>query len=479
MKEIFFKCTLLSDVVINNKLATEGNMQTLDYIPGSNFLGIASKLYNELSASDAYQIFHSGKVSFGDGLPIDVNECCYPIPLMVYMKKGAEDIGKDNAYLHHLINENNRPKDNDGYYIQLKQKRSGYVSANGVVQPDLLKTFALKSAQDPNTRSSKEGAMFGFESLKAGQQFMFSVRFYDENFVEKISDALIGIQRIGKSKTAQFGQVQIDKIAPPKMVETINDKEYSLIYAQSNLCFLDPFGQPCIKPTAAQLGFGENAEIDWGLSQIRTYSYSPWNGKRNATSIQRDCIAMGSVFYIKGNPISPSNTVGEYQSEGLGRILINPAFLEGNENGICSFFKMPENKPSGSVSSATVPVTPLGKYLDKLKIEKDKEMKIALAVQSTLAKDKTIKRLLNISASQWSGIRAYATRETNVNKLEKLLFKEKVGYLVHGVSYDKYWGKNKEKNLSDLKSLFNEHVELGNHFLAKYAAEKAKQSRKN
>ena len=52
MKEIFFKCTLVSDIVLNSKLATEGNMTTLDFIPGSNFLGIvAGKIYNSLQNS--------------------------------------------------------------------------------------------------------------------------------------------------------------------------------------------------------------------------------------------------------------------------------------------------------------------------------------------------------------------------------------------------------------------------------------------
>lgn len=46
MTTLQFKCTLLSDVILNQKAATEGPNQTLDFIPGSNFLGIvASKLY--------------------------------------------------------------------------------------------------------------------------------------------------------------------------------------------------------------------------------------------------------------------------------------------------------------------------------------------------------------------------------------------------------------------------------------------------
>ena len=42
MSILKFKCTLLSDVILNQKAATEGPNQTLDFIPGSCFLGIVA-----------------------------------------------------------------------------------------------------------------------------------------------------------------------------------------------------------------------------------------------------------------------------------------------------------------------------------------------------------------------------------------------------------------------------------------------------
>ena len=43
MKTLYFKCTLLTDVIITQSAATDGHQSTLDYIPGSNFLGICAK----------------------------------------------------------------------------------------------------------------------------------------------------------------------------------------------------------------------------------------------------------------------------------------------------------------------------------------------------------------------------------------------------------------------------------------------------
>jgi hypothetical protein len=37
---------LLSDIIINQKAATEGPNKTLDFIPGSNFLGIVAADYD-------------------------------------------------------------------------------------------------------------------------------------------------------------------------------------------------------------------------------------------------------------------------------------------------------------------------------------------------------------------------------------------------------------------------------------------------
>ena len=44
MEKMKFKCTLLSDVILSQNSSTEGNQYSLDFIPGNNFLGIASAL---------------------------------------------------------------------------------------------------------------------------------------------------------------------------------------------------------------------------------------------------------------------------------------------------------------------------------------------------------------------------------------------------------------------------------------------------
>jgi len=484
MKESYYKVTLLSDVVLNSTLATEGNMTSLDYIPGSNFLGmVASKLYTSLSAEEAYSVFHSGAVRFGDALVSTNEEPAYAMPAMLFMDKLNKKIGEDDVYLHHLIDYTNPPT-KDGSRLQLKQERGGYLFANGNVLKSIDKSFSLKSAQDRETRSSKEGKMFGFESMNKGLTFLFSVQFDEETHYSKINTALLGHHRLGKSKNAEFGQVQIELVEKqPTNIGRFEARDYALVYAQSNLCFLNQFGLATFQPTAEQLGLGESAKIDWTKSQIRTHSYSVWNFKRNTTNCQRDCISKGSVFYVSGAKLPNENTkaVGLHQAEGLGKVIYNPQFLEGNANdALCKFtFNSIENEDKPNPQKPT-PTTKLSKFLSKQlqikQIEKETSKKIQELVYSNVDSIKTLKK---ISSSQWGGIRAYATKAKDFDTLHKQLFGEDNGYLTHGVADEKYWGKNRGANLKAFEKICSDNKALGTEFIAKFAAEMAKESRKN
>lgn len=480
MKEIFFKVSLLSDLVLNSNLATEGNLTGLDYLPGSNFLGVvAAKLYPVLNMDENYTIFHSGKVRFGNACISENDLMSCIIPCMYYTGKLKKDLMNDPVYLDYLIDKKFPPTDNTGNRLQLKQVRGGYLLSDYTLISTIEKSFSLKSAQDRNYRTSKDGAMFGFESLKKGLEFIFSVQFDDETLVDRITSTLEGIHRIGKSKNAEFGQVKIKKMQiPPPAIETFDASGYTLVYAQSNLCFVDDFGMPTFQPSAMQLGF-EQGEVDYSKSQIRTLSYSPWNFKRNASNSQRNCIAMGSVFYVKDAVKScDKNSVGLHCSEGLGQVIYNPAFLKGGSDAVLSIkFKEPSTNVIQPVKSA--PNSVLTRFLATKLEEKNTEKKISDAVQNIVySSSPEIKRLAKISSSQWGGIRAYATKTNDYNRLIDQLFNNDDGYLTHGVADEKYWGKNRGANRNAFKKILENNKQHGIGFIAKFAAEMAKESRK-
>ncbi len=482
MKELFFKCTLTSDVVLNSTLATEGNLSSLDYIPGSNFLGIvASQLYNEVGDEKAFDLFHSGKVKFGDATIYNEKKgVSYPIPFSFFKGKNEKNDANNpiKFYLHHSLDSKNLPKDDKDNRIQLKQERQGFLFNDGSIQNTIEKSFSLKSAQDRKTRSSKEGQMFGFESISKGQVFSFSIQFEDESLVDLVKSSLLGNKRLGKSKSAEFGQVAISELDENQEKSVFKTENYTLVYAQSNLCFVDENGSPTFQPKINDLGL-ESGEIIWEKSQIRTYSYSPWNFKRNASNTERHCIAKGSVFYINRKTTLKRNSVGLFQNEGLGRVLYNPAFLEESSDAKTKLDFKIQNNSSDKAKESTVAKTKIGKFLVKKVEQKNKEKEISNKIHEIIYKPtEDIKRLIKISSSQWGGIRSYASKAENMEELHNNLFDNDKGYLTHGVADLKYWGLNKGTNLRAFKSIFEDNKTLGTPFVEKFAAEMAKENKR-
>jgi len=93
--------------------------------------------------------------------------------------------------------------------------------------------------------------------------------------------------------------------------------------------------------------------------------------------------------------------------------------------------------------------------------------------------DSRILNLKKISASQWGGIRAYATKAKSIELLKQSLFDKDTGYLTHGIADEKYWGKNKGANRKAFEDVFSANEKHGTTFIAKFAAEMAKETRKN
>ena len=505
----YFKCTLKSDIVINASLATEGNMRTLDYIPGSNFLGIvAGKLYKKWDEvgrkTDLMNIFHSSEVSFGDGhISIDKKNKSYALPFSLFKDKLGKELTDESTkiWVHHYLHKDNLPKkkDEEGNYkkIQFKQLRSGYFDKNLYYLPKINKRFALKSAQNREKRRSKDEAMYGFDSMQKRQVFIFSVNFSDKIVPEiktAIIEALIGENRIGKSKSAQYGQVSIQAIEGkdiPKgfehdlaTIRIAKADDTVAIYAASNLCFLNEYGQATFQPKAAY--FGIEGVIDWSLSQIRTYSYSPWNGHRNTTDTQRACILKGSVIIVKLSKTIEHvdklpKMVGEYQAEGLGRIILNPNFLIGdNLNGLWTLRlnEYPSKKNILSTQNGNTAPTEiqsdLGKLLNKRQQKLAEDLAIGKAVLAFLnGMDEVTNRshksiFENISTSQWGSIRAKAIQKQHSKNSDKDLIQILEEMLSNGVAAERYWDKNKGLPRKILLDTIKKYKEDRDKFLAKF-----------
>lgn len=465
MKTLKFKCTLLSDVILNQKAASEGANNTLDFIPGSNFLGIVAAKYADFGDA-AMEVFHSGKVRFGDAHPVckghDVMRTLRVPASMYYPKlKKASEV----CYIHH---EYSRDKDTEGdgrNPQQLKQCRQGfYAFENGAgFKAETSTNFALKSAYDREARRSKDSQMFGYEALDKGAVFYFEVEVDSDDLAETISAALLGERNIGRSRTAQYGSVKIEKYDFTEAQSRSPKADgYVTVYADGRLIFIDDNGEPTFRPTAKDLGL-DSGEIDWERSQVRTFQYAPWNGKRKTRDADRCGIEKGSVFVISGCKAQDlkSRYVGAYRNEGFGRVIYNPEFLDTADNasnGQARFkLKEGEKEATGTKKPTLIPAdkinnSPLLNYINRAIRDKEEDEYIRKKVNK-FVEDNTdrFKKDRELFASQWGAIRTIAMQYKDGKVIKDRLFvqakeKKDCGYLVHGVAKDK-WSSGGRKDL--------------------------------
>lgn len=454
MKTLTYQCTLLTDIVLNAKSATEGANQTLDFIPGNNFLGItASKLYAELDAHTAWLIFHSGKVRFGDAHLL-VNNCrCVKAPAAMYYPKLGS--APEECYVYHSLSQ---PWSSDLREKQLKQLRNGFyafTSKGDAIEARAEKVFMVKSAYDRERRCSKDNCMYGYEALCAGSEMAFTVEIDDDvedKVYPMIEQALIGNKHLGRSRTAQYGLVSIKPCAFEEAGTC--DKpvgELVTIYADGRLIFYNEDGFPTYQPTAQQLHLPEGSEIRWDLSQIRTFCYAPWNYKRQAYDTDRCGLEKGSVIVAKcPSAIACRDAyVGAYCNEGFGKVVYNPCFLNAKSDGRTTFaFREVARDVADCAQEKDLPHTPLMELLDARKKVEEQEYGIYESVNAFV--EQYGSRFKNAAfASQWGTIRSIAMAHADEGKLMDELFKEPRGYLVHGTAKDKWVEKGRLSLLRD------------------------------
>lgn len=511
MKTLKFKCRLLSDVILNQSAATEGSNSTLDFIPGNVFLGIVARHYNDFG-DRAAEVFHSGRVRFGDAHPVCVNAekkalrtLHVPASLFYPKLKSATEV----CYVHHAYD---RDKDHEGHDRepqQLKQCRQGfYAFADEVGYPaELQRTFSLKSAYDRKHRRAMDEKMFGYEALDAGAEFLFSVEVDSDDLADKICHYLKGRQHIGRSRTAQYGEVDIEKwefqeTSSNENLLTIGNERFVAVYADSRLIFLDNNGEPTFQPSAEDLGV-ESGEIDWEKSQVRTFQYAPWNGQRKTRDQDRCGIEKGSVFVIKDAKAQKftSKYVGKYQNEGFGRVIYNPDFLDykPESNGMAAYKLEKNNTPTPpSTDKQSLSGTPLLNFVARKMKEHEAEQFIYEQVNKFVHNNE--KKFSNAKfASQWGHIRSIAMKERSYEDIMFHLFdqqkmktttKENIkknvdkAYLTHGVAAEKWKKYGRRKNLEDfLENINKEGAQKGyGDIVAKalinLAAEMAKKAQK-
>ena len=451
MTRLHFICTFKSDIVLHSSSNSEGKIDRFDYIAGSNFLGMVAREYSSFG-SDAFDVFHSGKVRFLDAHILVDNKNSFQVPFAWFAPKGMslkEAINEKELYNDHFIKDEYKQLVEQG--VQLKQQRVGFITSNGQIA-DIEHIYRQKSAYDRKNRRSKKSAMFGYYALKKGTKWSFCVELDDDKHKEKIKKILEKSTRLGKSKSSEYGRVKIKHIDKPieetisqidKPIE-IDNKNYILLYAYSRLALTDVYGNNSYKFDLRSLMIDSKAKIDWEKSQIRTRRYAPYNTKRENRDFERLIIDKGSViavevdseFDVKGYQQKISKGIGLYLSEGHGKVIVNPQFLAQKKLTFAKQSKTKEDKKQDKKYGA------VNSWLREQDKKREKEFELLKSVKAFI-KEHNVKN----KKSQWGQIRSLCSAYSSSDKLYKALFSEEIvnnhpkGFLLHGIAKDK-WSKN-------------------------------------
>ena len=331
--------TLLDDVVASERPATEGGHASLDYLPGAMLLGAAAaRLYARLPRNDAYRLFHSGKLRFGDATPLVDALPCWPMPLCWHEKKTEPATVGDRLEAGKVRNLQ------FGAYadgVQPKQLREGYVRVDGR-RLTVSKALRMKTAIDPETGRVQNSQLYGYEAMLAGQSFGARIEADDDlpaALWDGLVDTLLTIETLllGRSRSAEYGRVRAERTAkpllPPPSAHPAQPGMLTL-WCMTDLALLDERGQPTLEPTPARLGL-ERGTLDWDRSFLRFRRFAPWNAHRGCYDLERQVIRRGSVITLDGvdPPLTESERqhllmgIGLYPELGMGRVCLDPRLL--------------------------------------------------------------------------------------------------------------------------------------------------------
>jgi len=459
MQELIFQVEFKSDIVLPASSNTEGNIRQLDFIPGSNFLGMVAKNYDAFS--DSFDIFHSGKVRFGDATLLVEEQELYKMPFSFFHPKLDE-----NKIVHHhyldLLDEKKRKE-----LGQLKQMRSGYIYpniTNNELRVEYIDyNYAQKSAHDKTKRRSKKSSMYGYKAITAGTKWQFVVK-YDESIsakdIELIKNTLENSKRLGKSKSAEYGQIEIKHIKEPKD-STIKSVESDkvILYVKSRISLVDKDGNPTYDLNYLLDG----VEIDYPKCQIRTSTFTPYNRSMQTKTYERLVIEKGSVIVLKS--LTPEQKkelekgVGLYLSEGFGELLVNPEFLM--KRGELSLFKKDKKTKPTDKRKYLEPNSTHNTVNFLINRHNSECNKLDLADEVAKFIDKNKKYFSKKMNAQWGTVRSLTLQAKDANDLEKLLFKEEPkekpkGFLMSKRAKDK-WNSNLVENIKKLRKSCQEY----------------------
>lgn len=399
-------------------------------------------------------LFFSGKLRFTDGLP-EGNPGQPAVPAVFSLHEPKDENGKKTGYFRNHVAEGT-PEGKE------KQIRAGHLytvpsTVETLVHFQTQFTTQMKTAIKPSSGNAPaEGQLFGYQAIPAGSIFYASIQASDQDTLAKASQLVTGVQHLGRSRSAEYGEVSIEAIPAPEQPEALAHKTDSpdsfQILLLSDLC-LSTQGSPTLLPTPSHFGLPEGTRFVPESSHIRTRSYSPWIQWRDGYDLERQVLSRGSVLHFEGNlpdeearklSVRLDNGIGLFSQEGLGRGLLNPAFLKTG-----TFQKTKQAPKQKAQTKAIDPGSLLTKVANQRYTRNSLSME--LGPESKKLADSIYGGLKNLfnelsdypGKSQWGNVRGFAAK--HYKDTQKL--KDALRYDMAKVSRDSKKENDKSKRI--------------------------------
>ncbi len=376
MHKIRYRIRTLSPILLSTQSGDMNMTTTLDYIPGSAILGVfagkciqAKKLGDKAHEyPDFYNWFLNSGIIFCNAYPCkkieDRTENYLPIPLSIQTEKNNETSADD------LLKKLPDPKE------QMKAINAyGYITGEAIKKLNPSKSLNFHHARPDRIKGhSVEGQIFNYESIDPDQLFEGEIIGDEDTLQEFVGsvDNEFPI-RLGRSRTAQYGQAELKILSgAPEKLETKDDLN-SEIYLTflSPAIFYNENGFPSTSLADLKRYFAKALGIDSDRIQIDKSFKKPveienfiaiWRLKRpSETAFQA-----GSCFSIKiigWNDSIESKLVelqkkgiGERRGEGFGRIILNWQMKDRYTVNESKGKKPDAEKPGGKIPALTAKI---------------------------------------------------------------------------------------------------------------------------
>ena len=330
--------------VFSRSAATEGAHATHDGPTGGSLLGWAAAAGGYNRFTDAFNVFHSGAVRFGNAAPLGSDGAvCVPMPkLFMAPKHIAGNVETDGAVGGDVRVGRPPPSTKNESAVQYEHAPAApFVTPTGRIgKPE--RSQRLRTAIDGGRAA--EGQLFGYEHLSAeGRPVFAALLERDESVCDadwrRILEAFEGrTARLGRARGTGYGGEYFCRLvsapADPAPVPG-GTKGLLRVLALSDLALADKWGVPSARPDHGMLGLPP-AEFVGRDSAMSLRRHAAWNGKLGARDMERQVIEAGSVLTFKlSEPLSaclPARvSVGLWREAGFGQIWINPPFLRSSE----------------------------------------------------------------------------------------------------------------------------------------------------